>query len=89
MAPPAAAPGTFAAHPADSSQVRAHQPGENRPSMRSAAVTGDAPAEVHVHIGRIEVTAVPESTSPRIRPHGGPHSMSLAEYLARRDRGRP
>jgi len=43
--------------------------------------------EVHVHIGRIEVTAVPESspTRPARRPRREP--MSLDDYLAQRQRG--
>jgi hypothetical protein len=47
----------------------------------------DEPNEVHIHIGRIEVTAVHESATPR-RPAGAPTAppMSLQEYFAKRGR---
>lgn len=49
----------------------------------STAADGEA-TEVHVHIGRIEVTATQEAASPRRQPAAGPKPMSLDEYLARR-----
>lgn len=50
------------------------------------AATAEEPTEVHVHIGRIDVTAVPEPAAPRRRPAGAPAPMSLDSYLARRSR---
>lgn len=41
------------------------------------------PNEVHVHIGRIEVTALPEAPAAKPRARGR-QPMSLDEYLARR-----
>jgi hypothetical protein len=45
--------------------------------------------EVHVHIGRIEVTAVHEAPTPKAKPSAARKPMSLDDYLARRkeDRG--
>lgn len=43
--------------------------------------------EVHVHIGRIEVTAVREAPAARMRAAKGRSPMSLDEYLARRREG--
>lgn len=40
--------------------------------------------EVHIHIGRIEVTAVHEAPRPRARPRERAQPMSLDAYLARR-----
>jgi hypothetical protein len=44
--------------------------------------------EVHVSIGRIEVTAVHETPPPRLPPPRAAKPMSLDEYLARRRGGR-
>jgi len=66
-----------------------------RPSARGSreAQTGNTPTseptEVHVHIGRIEVTAVAEAAPARSKPHAGKAPMSLDEYLAQRERGHP
>jgi hypothetical protein len=48
----------------------------------------EAPTEVHVHIGRIEVTALPSSpaTAKRARDTNARPSVPLSEYLARRRR---
>jgi hypothetical protein len=45
--------------------------------------------EVHVSIGRIEVTAVHEASPPPRRAVPVKKSMPLNEYLAQRHRGRP
>jgi hypothetical protein len=48
------------------------------------------PNEVHVHIGRIEVTAVPQPAPPTRRaPAPVRASMSLTDYLAQRQRRAP
>jgi hypothetical protein len=51
---------------------------------------GNEPTEVHVHIGRIEVTAAPAATPPK-RAARGParKSLSLEDYLAQRQRRAP
>lgn len=71
------------------------------PSWRAGALFPDAsrgPAsakrseettEVHVSIGRIEVTAVHEAPPSKRSPTPASKPMSLAEYLARRRGGRP
>ncbi len=58
------------------------------PTGLRLAKTEPEPTEVHVHIGRIEVTAVAETTPApkRSRPRREP--MSLDEYLAQRQRER-
>lgn len=59
--------------------------GTKPPQSRSAARAPDVP-EVHVTIGRIEVTAVHAPAAPK-RPHPpAKKPMSLGEYLARRER---
>lgn len=71
-----------AAMPPGARDGRDAQPG-NTP-----AAAGE-PTEVHVHIGRIEVTAVSEAAPVRGRPRAGKEPMSLQEYLSQRQRGRP
>lgn len=46
----------------------------------------DEPTEVHVHIGRIDVTAVHEPAAPLRRRTGAAAPMSLDTYLAKRGR---
>ena len=61
-----------------------------RPANRPQAAPSEAKAEVHVHIGRIEVTAVHRSAEPPPRnPPSRPQPMSLNEYLARRGGRQP
>lgn len=55
------------------------------PPTATASTTDDA-TEVHVHIGRIDVTAVHEAAPPRRKPASMPGPMSLDSYLARRSR---
>ncbi|MDN0075096.1 hypothetical protein QU481_15530 [Crenobacter sp. SG2303] len=47
------------------------------------------PTEVHVTIGRIEVSAVPATAPEKRAPTERRQPMSLDEYLARRQRGGP
>lgn len=49
----------------------------------AANATDSGPAEVHVHIGRIEVTAVQDSPPAKHSARKGKPPMSLDEYLAR------
>lgn len=53
--------------------------------LRPKTPSPDAPDEVHVHIGRIEVTAVQE-TPPKRAARSRPPPVSLDEYLAWRQR---
>ena len=55
-------------------------------AMQTPAATSEAPNEVHVHIGRIEVTAVQSSEPPRRKAKAAQQPMSLNDYLARRQR---
>lgn len=54
------------------------QPGQAGPA---------ATDEIHIHIGRIEVTAVQEAAAPRARERAATAPMSLQNYLDRRNRG--
>lgn len=58
------------------------------PSVYRHPTDGEA-TEVHVSIGRIEVTAVHEASPPPRRAVPVKKSMPLNEYLAQRQRGRP
>ena len=58
----------------------ASAPGSRRVSTPAAG----EPTEVHVHIGRIEVTALQQPSAPRKTPRSGRTPMSLDDYLARR-----
>ncbi|MGD8357353.1 MAG: hypothetical protein PVJ33_05935 [Lysobacterales bacterium] len=76
-------------HPPNPPQVRAtHAVGDKQDNF-SATASPDEPTEVHVHIGRIEVTALSKAPPARGSPRGGKSPMSLQEYLERRQRGRP
>jgi len=55
------------------------------PAMQQATETA---TEVHVHIGRIEVTALQESASPKPAARSRRNPMSLDDYLAQRQPGR-
>ena len=65
-----------------------------RTADRSVAMFAEVPAaatdtEVHIHIGRIEVTAVQENAAPtRPGPRERVQPMSLDAYLARKAGGR-
>ena len=49
----------------------------------SSGATADSATEVHVHIGRIDVTALHEAPAPRRKPAAAPGPMSLDAYLTR------
>jgi hypothetical protein len=52
----------------------------------STATAPDDSTEVHIHIGRIDVTAVHEAPAPRRRTPAAPAPMSLDGYLAKQGR---
>jgi hypothetical protein len=75
--PAASAPEPLLATPATAASV-------NRVSVEPVpAAESAAPNEVHVHIGRIEVTALAPAAAPAKRP-AARQPMSLDDYLARR-----
>ncbi|MDO9598369.1 MAG: hypothetical protein Q7J47_11680 [Azoarcus sp.] len=55
-------------------------------SAQRTPAAADGPTEVHVHIGRVEVTAVQAPAAPKPSARSGPQPMSLDDYLARRQR---
>jgi len=55
-------------------------------AMQTPAATSETPNEVHVHIGRIEVTAVQSSEPRKRKAKAAQQPMSLDDYLARRQR---
>ncbi len=63
------------------------RPRTNRPSPTAPLVTPE-PREVHVHIGRIEVTALQEAPVAKKAAKPLRPPMSLDQYLAKRERGR-
>jgi hypothetical protein len=62
--------------------------GSARPANSRRHSTGSDATEVHVSIGRIEVTAVHEASPPPRRAAPARKSIPLNEYLAQRQRGR-
>ncbi len=62
-------------------------PGARTPLGMTQPAGRAEPADVHIHIGRVEVTAVHEAAPPRRQPRPGPEPMSLDAYFARRGRG--
>jgi hypothetical protein len=60
------------------------RPAEASSSVR--AIANDEPNEVHIHIGRIDVTAMHEPAPSRRRPAPTASPMSLDTYFAKRGR---
>ena len=64
-----------------------------RPSTRAEAVIATTrepePTEVHVHIGRIEITAEKVAPQVRAKPAATSPPMALGDYLAKRKRKLP
>jgi hypothetical protein len=64
-----------------------------RPVVRvegtAAAVREAEPTEVHVHIGRIEITAEKAPVPARPKPKAARSPMELGDYLAKRQRRAP
>jgi hypothetical protein len=56
------------------------------PWAQAGADVAEEAAEVHIHIGRIDVTAVHAAPPPRRRQASTQAQMSLDTYLARRNR---
>ena len=68
--------------PAQAERATARAADAARPATAAAA----EPTEVHVHIGRIEVTAVQAPAPPKRPSRSGQAPMSLDAYLAKRQR---
>jgi hypothetical protein len=51
------------------------------PATSAATSVEAAPPDVHIHIGRIELTAVPEAPVPRRTPKSPKSPLSLDDYL--------
>ncbi len=68
-----------------------HSPLLTRAAQRASAdlEPADEAPTVHVTIGRIEITAVHAPPQPQPKPTPARQPMSLDDYLARRNRGRP
>lgn len=63
-------------------------PRQEQAAARQPAKAPEETTEVHVTIGRIEVTAVQEAEAQKPAPRRRPAPMSLDEYIARRQGGR-
>jgi hypothetical protein len=86
--PPSPNPLIPAFRPRATSTPSAQQrPGPQASSGQIDHTAVTAPDEIHVHIGRIEVTAVQEAPKPKAREQRGQAPMSLDDYLAKRQRG--
>ncbi len=59
---------------------RRSQPGADRPPA-----TAEPAPDVHIHIGRVELTAVATPAAPRREPPNAKKPMALDEYLRRRN----
>jgi hypothetical protein len=57
-----------------------------RQAAMAQGAASESATEIHIHIGRIDVTAVHESAPPRRAPPKSPPPMSLDNYLAKRGR---
>ena len=64
------------------------RPSQVQPGARQPAGAVEETTEVHVTIGRIEVTAVQEAPTQKPAPRRRPAPMSLDEYIAGRQGGR-
>lgn len=64
-----------------------HRPQGPEANRIDAGATADETPEIHVHIGRIEVTALPQTAAPQPKRRQGKSPMSLDDYLARKRGG--
>lgn len=80
---PVAAMPPLSSRPPEVPRRRTDQPGDSAPSGAD-----DGIAEVHISIGRIEVTALHEAPAAKSTPRRRQPPMSLDDYLARRQGGR-
>ncbi len=64
-------------------------PAQTRQDLRASHTDNSAAPEVHIHIGRIELTAMTAPTVRKRESAGGKKPMSLDEYLQQRGRKMP
>lgn len=83
LLPPRQMHSAAAAHQRQVSPGAPHAAHAFMPSRQAAPAPAE-PAEVHVHIGRIEVTAITQPQTPRRAAREAPEPLSLDAYLARR-----
>ena len=82
--PPTEPPALMPAAPRAHALPGQHPAAQHAPGQRASATTPAPTTEVHVHIGRIEVTAL-QPPAPRTRPAPErAQPVSLDEYLARK-----
>jgi hypothetical protein len=62
---------------------------ERRPAASAAVSAVEETTEVHVNIGRIEITAVHAAPPPKREPTRAGKPMTLEDYLAKRGGGQP
>lgn len=92
LPPPLMAPAGMAGPTATHAAAAPHGELRGPPVRRGGEHTlssAPAPNEVHVHIGRIEVTALREAPARPAARKAGRAPMSLDEYLARRQKASP
>lgn len=71
----------------DQTVPQARRPQSPEAHRIDAGATANETPEIHVHIGRIEVTALPEAATPQPKRRQGKSPMSLDDYLARKRGG--
>ena len=64
-----------------------HRPQGPEANRIDAGTTANETPDIHVHIGRIEVTALPQTAAPQPKRRQGKSPMSLDDYLARKRGG--
>lgn len=69
--------------PAPVAPLRAAPTGRQTTATSTSRAARDSAPEVHIHIGRIELTAVPAPATPRRERPAERKPMSLDEYLGR------
>ncbi|HEX7778065.1 MAG TPA: hypothetical protein VF424_02435 [Vicinamibacterales bacterium] len=72
---------------ADAAQRPWSPPAPRTVEPERSSTPAPEPHDVHVHIGRIEVTAVPAEPTLKRVPRDQARRMSLAEYLKQRNGG--
>jgi hypothetical protein len=65
------------------------QPRANPLPASPLAAAAPSADEIQIHIGRIEITAVPPASAPRPAVRTNPRGVSLDEYLRRGNRRAP
>jgi len=86
--PPQSSPSPlFAPKAREQAVTQPHRPQRPEVVRIDVGATSNEAPEIHVHIGRIEVTALPEAAAPQPKRRQGKSPMSLDDYLARKRGG--